>query len=60
MTARELRDPNIGEEIRRNIPRGHVATADDIAGSVLYLASELSGNLIGSIMSTNGGAVMSN
>jgi 3-oxoacyl-[acyl-carrier protein] reductase len=59
MTARELRDPNIGEEIRRNIPRGHVATAEDIAGSVLYLASELSNNLIGSIISTNGGAVMS-
>ena len=60
MTARELRDPNIGEEIRRNIPRGHVAVAEDIAGSVLYLASELSNNLIGSIISTNGGAVMSN
>jgi 3-oxoacyl-[acyl-carrier protein] reductase len=60
MTARELRDPNVGEEIRRNIPRGHVATAEDIAGSVLYLASELSNNLIGSIISTNGGAVMSN
>ena len=60
MTARELRDLNIGEEIRRNIPRVHVSVAEDIAGSVLYLASELSNNLIGSIISTNGGAVMSN
>jgi NAD(P)-dependent dehydrogenase (short-subunit alcohol dehydrogenase family) len=60
MTARELRDPNINEEIRRIIPRGHVATADEIAGSVLFLASELSDNLIGSIISTNGGAVLSN
>jgi len=60
MIARELRDPNIGEEIRRIIPRGHVATAEEIAGSVLFLASELSNHLVGSIISVNGGAVMSN
>jgi 3-oxoacyl-[acyl-carrier protein] reductase len=60
MTAKDLRDPKIGEEIRRMIPRGRVATAEEIAYSVLYLASELSNNLIGSIISTNGGAVLSN
>ena len=60
MTARELRDPKIGKEIRRVIPRGRVATAEEIARSVLFLASELSNNLIGSIISTNGGAVLSN
>jgi 3-oxoacyl-[acyl-carrier protein] reductase len=60
MTARELRDPKIGEEIRKIIPRGHVATPKEIAESVLFVASELSNNLIGSIISTNGGAVMSN
>jgi 3-oxoacyl-[acyl-carrier protein] reductase len=60
MTARELRDPKIGEDIERIIPRGHVATAQEIAGSVLFLASELSNHLVGSIISVNGGAVMSN
>jgi len=60
MTAKELRDPNIGEEIRRNIPRGHVATSEEIAGSVLFLASELSNHLVGSVISVNGGSVMSN
>jgi 3-oxoacyl-[acyl-carrier protein] reductase len=60
MTARELRDPNSIEEIRRIIPRGHVAAAEEIAGSVLFLASELSNHLVGSIISVNGGAVMSN
>jgi 3-oxoacyl-[acyl-carrier protein] reductase len=60
MTAGELRDPKIGKEIRRVIPRGRVATAEEIACSVLFLASELSNNLIGSIISTNGGAVLSN
>jgi len=60
MTAGELCDPKIGKEIRRVIPRGRVATAEEIARSVLFLASELSDNLIGSIISTNGGAVLSN
>ena len=60
MTAGELCDPKIGKEIRRVIPRGRVATAEEIARSVLFLASELSNNLIGSIISTNGGAVLSN
>lgn len=60
MTAEELLDPKTGEEIKRVIPRGRVATPEEIAGSVLFLASELSNNLIGSIISTNGGAVLSN
>ncbi|RPI01610.1 MAG: SDR family oxidoreductase [Ignavibacteriae bacterium] len=60
MSERELRDPGIGEEIRRIIPRGRVATPEEIAGSVLFLASELSNHLVGSIVSVNGGAVMSN
>ena len=60
MTMRELHNPKICEEIRRNIPRGHVAAAEDIAGSVLFLASELSNHLVGSIISVNGGSVLSN
>ena len=60
MTARELRDPNIGEEIKKVIPRGRVATSKEIAGCVLFLASELSDNLVGSVISTNGGTVLSN
>jgi 3-oxoacyl-[acyl-carrier protein] reductase len=60
MITEELRKPGVSEEIRRSIPRGRVATPDEIAGSVLFLASELSSHLIGSIMSVNGGAVLSN
>lgn len=60
MTARELRDPKIGDEIKKIIPLGNVAKPKEIAGCVLFLASELSDNLVGSIISTNGGAVMSN
>jgi 3-oxoacyl-[acyl-carrier protein] reductase len=60
MTRDDLRDPKTGEEIKRVIPQGRVATPKEIAGSVLFLASELSGYLVGSIISVNGGSVLSN
>jgi 3-oxoacyl-[acyl-carrier protein] reductase len=60
MTKEELRDPKIGEEIKKVIPRGRVATSEEIAGSVLFLASDISNNIIGSVISVNGGAVLSN
>ncbi len=60
MTLDDLLDPKSGEEIKRAIPRGRVATPKEIAGSVLFLASELSQHLIGSIISVNGGSVLSN
>ncbi len=60
MTVDDLRDPKSGNDIRRAIPRGRVATPKEIAGSVLFLASELSQHLIGSIISVNGGSVLSN
>lgn len=60
MTREELADPKAGEEIKRVIPRGKVASPEEIANCVLFLASELSNNLVGSIISANGGAVLSN
>jgi 3-oxoacyl-[acyl-carrier protein] reductase len=60
MTRSDLCDPKSGEEIKRVIPRGRVAEPREIAGSVLFLASELSEHLIGSIISVNGGSVLSN
>jgi 3-oxoacyl-[acyl-carrier protein] reductase len=45
-------------KIERTIPRGRVATAGDVAGSVLFLASNLSDHLVGSTVSVNGGGVM--
>ena len=60
MTKDELADPSSSAEIQRVIPRGKVAIPEEIAGSVLFLASELSQNLVGSIISVNGGAVLSN
>ena len=46
------------EAIERTIPLGRVATANDIAGAVLFLASPLAGSITGEILNVNGGSVL--
>lgn len=46
------------KEIIRGIPRGVVASPDDIAGPILFLASDLSKHLVGEILNVNGGSVL--
>lgn len=60
MSAETMADEDLKKEIEREIPRGRIATPDDIAGSVLFLASNLSDHLVGSTISVNGGSVLSN
>jgi 3-oxoacyl-[acyl-carrier protein] reductase len=60
MTADILHDPLQGADVNRGIPRGRPATADEIAGAVLFLASDLANHLVGSTISVNGGSVLSN
>lgn len=45
--------------IEAGIPLRRVASPEDIAGPVLFLVSELSRHLTGSVVSVNGGGVMS-
>ena len=45
-------------EIESTIPLGRVATADDIAGPVLFLASPLARHITGEILNVNGGSVL--
>ncbi len=40
------------------IPLGRIATADDVAGSILFLASELARHITGEILNVNGGSVL--
>ncbi len=47
------------ERIEQGIPLGRVASPEDIAGSVLFLASPLARHLTGSVGSVNGGGVLS-
>lgn len=55
-------DSLIGEEkekILSLIPLGRAGAAEEIAGSILFLASELSTFITGEIINVNGGAVLS-
>ena len=45
-------------EIEATIPLGRVASAEDIAGCVLFLASPLARHITGEILNVNGGAVL--
>jgi 3-oxoacyl-[acyl-carrier protein] reductase len=40
------------------IPIGRVASAEDVAGPILFLCSELGRHLTGEILNVNGGAVL--
>lgn len=60
MTSHVLHDTAKVRKISQAIPRGRVATPEEIAGSVLFLASDLSNHLVGSTISVNGGSVLSN
>lgn len=44
--------------IEANIPLGRVASADDVAGPVLFLCSSLARHITGEIVNVNGGSVL--
>ena len=46
------------ERIARSIPIGRIASAEDIAGPILFLCSELGRHVTGEILNVNGGAVL--
>jgi 3-oxoacyl-[acyl-carrier protein] reductase len=46
------------EEVRNNIPLKKIATPEDIAGPVLFLASDLANHITGEILNVNGGSVL--
>jgi 3-oxoacyl-[acyl-carrier protein] reductase len=53
--------PYAGEgraKIERTIPLRRVASADDIAGPILFLASPLARHITGEILNVNGGSVL--
>lgn len=44
--------------IERTIPLGRVATADDIAGPIVFLCSPLARHITGEVLNVNGGSVL--
>ncbi|MHC1739129.1 MAG: SDR family NAD(P)-dependent oxidoreductase [Ignavibacteriaceae bacterium] len=51
-------DKGYKENVRKGIPVGRIATAEDIAGPVLFLASDLARHINGEILNVNGGSVL--
>ncbi len=51
-------DPKKNEEICRQIPMGHPGTPEDIANTVLFLASDHSKYINGACINVNGGILM--
>ena len=58
MTTDVLNDPARLESIRKEIPKGRVATPEDIAGPVVFLCSAWADHITGDVLSVNGGSVL--
>ncbi|HUX92483.1 MAG TPA: 3-oxoacyl-ACP reductase FabG [Ignavibacteriaceae bacterium] len=58
MSAGVFSDSEYKEKVRNDIPVKRIATAEDIAGPVLFLASDLARHINGEILNVNGGSVL--
>jgi 3-oxoacyl-[acyl-carrier protein] reductase len=51
-------DPAFRESVRQSIPLKRIPPPEDIAGPILFLASDLARHITGAILSVNGGSVL--
>lgn len=58
MTSGVLGDSRKIGPINKLIPRGRVGRPEDIAGPVVYLASDLANHIVGAVINVNGGSVL--
>jgi len=58
MSADPLHIPSERVKIESAMPIGRVATADDVAGPILFLASDLARHITGEVLNVNGGSVL--
>jgi 3-oxoacyl-[acyl-carrier protein] reductase len=58
MTESVFADQAYKETVTQAIPVGRIATPDDIAGAITFLASDLARHIQGENLNVNGGAVM--
>jgi len=58
MTADVFSDSAAAESIGKTIPRGKVATPEEIAGPIVFLCSKWADNITGEVLNVNGGSVL--
>jgi len=58
MCTEVFRDPAFREKVRQSIPLKRIPPAEDIAGPILFLASDLARHMTGAIVDVNGGSVL--
>lgn len=58
MNTEVFADKENKEQIREDIPVGRIATADDIAYPILFLATDWARHINGEILNVNGGSVL--
>jgi 3-oxoacyl-[acyl-carrier protein] reductase len=58
MSHKALSNKKTLEEELKKIPLGRIASADDIAGPILFLATDLARHISGEILNVNGGSVL--
>ncbi|MBI5216686.1 MAG: SDR family oxidoreductase [Ignavibacteriae bacterium] len=58
MVSHVFKNSNQKEGIFDSIPRGRIASPEEIAGPILFLASDLSNHIIGEVLNVNGGSVL--
>ncbi len=58
MIAKVYKSSRHRTEINQSIPRGKVASPQDIAGPIVFLASNLADHIVGTVLNVNGGSVL--
>jgi len=58
MCTEVFQDEKYRRKVENSIPLGRVATSFDIAGPILFLASDLARHITGEILNVNGGSVL--
>jgi 3-oxoacyl-[acyl-carrier protein] reductase len=59
MCTEVFSDPAFKESVRQSIPLKRIPPPEDIAGPILFLASDLARHITGAIINVNGGSVLS-
>jgi NAD(P)-dependent dehydrogenase (short-subunit alcohol dehydrogenase family) len=55
MTEPMLADPDFAADVRRRLPTGEVATVEEVAAAIVYLASDAARSVTGHVLAVDGG-----